>query len=151
MKKFARHLPRLMRIVILTVCMGIVAATTARAEVPLPRSLSITADPLSVEDVRYQFDVTLSDYRVEEGQPQLRVTVSIVKQGTTQVIRIKDIVQWVFADASSVSITADGRRFTLEASYPERAEADSEPRWITTTFGKMFAGGRIGILVRLTE
>lgn len=151
MKRLARYCQRIIRCIALIGCMGVVPALSVFAEPALPRSLSITADPLPVEDVRYQFEVVLSDYKVEEGQPQMRITVSIVKQGATQTIRIRDIVQWVFADASTVSITADGRRFTLESSYPEQSEGDGAPRWITTTFGKMFGGGRIGILVRLTE
>ncbi len=135
----------------LLVGLGMAAAWAQIAQPILPRSMSISTEPVITDTARYQFDVVLSDYRFDQGQAQMRLTVSIVKQSGAQSVRIRDIVQVIAPDTSTVSVIADGLRFALDARYPESPDQDSEVRWVTTTFGRMFSGGRVGILARMAE
>jgi hypothetical protein len=133
------------------VCLlGAVAADafTQTGQSTPPRVLVISANPVDVNSAVYSFEVSISDFRVVNGIPQLRLSTNIVKTKDSQVVRFRDIILHVLPDASSVSILADGQRFVLEASYLDTPMINNEPRRVSTTFGKMFAGGEVGIVVR---
>ncbi len=114
-----------------------------------PTQLIVFANPVTDQGANYSFEVVLSHYRYVDGVPQIRATTTVVRSIQGQLVRFKDIIQYISPDATSFTLLIDGRKFTLEASYQERSEFNGEIRDVVTTFGKMFNGGQVGIKARV--
>ncbi len=124
---------------------GVVQSQHAR-----PASIQILLPALTTEDATYGFEVVLVEIKTKTGQPQMRVSTTIVRTGDGKTIRIKDMTQIIAGDATQFTVTADGRDFVFEATYTETSTAKGvPPREIPTTFLQMFGGGPVGLRVRL--
>jgi hypothetical protein len=124
---------------------GVVQSQHAR-----PTSIQMLLPALNAEDVNYTFEVVLVEIKTKTGQSQIRVAATIIRTGDGKTVRIKDMTQIIAGDATQFTVTADGRDFVFEASYTEASTSNGvPPREIPTTFLQMFAGGPVGIKVRL--
>jgi hypothetical protein len=127
------------------------AATDPTVVRTLPTSILMVTAPVQTEDATYSFQVLLTEPRIVEGIPQLKLYTTITKtSGATQIV-FQQIVVQVPQDASSVRLKADGEQFVLECSFRDPFDRTAEPRQVATTFGQMFNCGKVGITVRLSQ
>ncbi|NQU11882.1 hypothetical protein HQ590_13895 [bacterium] len=117
----------------------------------LPTSISIATEPVQGDEATYRFAVALSGYQVVDGVPQLTVTTTITKTAEGAQVSFSAIILQVAQDASSFRVRADGEEFVLEAGYRDPFDRGVQPRQVTTTFGQMFSGGKVGLTARLAD
>jgi hypothetical protein len=116
-----------------------------------PTFLTIHPKPLTEEGATYGFEVSVSMVKSDDFS-QMRVTTNVTKTGDDQTIRFREIRQTISPDASQFVIRIDGKEFLFAAQYAEEsADKTAQPRYVPTTFGVMFGGGRVGITVLRTD
>jgi hypothetical protein len=115
----------------------------------VPSVLQIYTPSLKVDDVTYSFETAFTMDKGPQGTPILQVGVTITKTSDGVAARWRDICVKVSPDATQLEVSADGRRFVLEAKYMESPPIDgAPPREVVTSFGQMFIGGKIGLVPR---
>jgi len=134
---------------VLTPVMPLIAQVSQKIA---PTSMAISTKPVIDKTVSYSFDVTLSKTQDSQGVTQLNVVVTVTRAGDEQIVQFREIIQTVPMDALTFVIAVDGKEFRLEAGYFEQSEDKTAPRrFVPSTYGVMFQGGRVGILARRTN
>jgi hypothetical protein len=142
----------LMFLVLLAVLAPVVPLTAQVGSKTPPTFLTVNPKSVRDDNATYSFEVTISASRDAEGMAQLTVITSITKIAGEQTVRFREITQTISPDASAFTITADGKQFLFEAQYVEPSgDKTAPPRFVTTTYGVMFGGGRVGISARRTN
>ena len=143
---------RLMPLVFLTVLAPVMPLTAQVSLKTPPTSLTVSTKSLLDKTVSYSFEVTISKVQDAQGLTQLNVITTVTRAGDEQVVQFREIIQTVPMDALTFVIAVDGKDFRLEAGYFEQSEDKTAPRrFVPSTYGVMFQGGRVGISVRRTN